>query len=522
MLKKIMFFLFLVSCILVSAYGNENVLRNPGFETVLNGLPQYYMIPEYWSGTITQDTEIFHSGKASGKLSAKEKYNRHWGRFMQPVSIKIVPGGMYRFSMWTKGKGEFLLGVLQYTPVKPGEPNYKYFWQEKPVVLTDKWCEVSFIFTVDNPDVKQVTPVVEVRGENAVAFIDDGALGSFKKEGIELLASTGHFISYPSAGYEVSFTLVDKNRPVADRDIGIEIISSYGERESLQVRTDEKGRCRYAGTFPADAKEGGWRFVGFAKDTGAVAEVLCDLVDRQTYEEMDIVAKKIHLTKSLHILYIGDSLTDFQRGNNYVDKINFWLNKYNPGKVSFRNAGVGGDLITRVWDRLNGMQSGHRAYRQEMYNNLFEPTPDIIFILLGHNDTLLIRKDGKEMPAVSPEVQENTYRKVLAFLKEKTAAEIVFVSATSSVYEVCKENNDKRVAAGGRYILFGKPEVMEVFNSILKKLSSELKMEYIDIYGPMKKHPNKPSLFSPADGVHLTEKGNRFIALHLLKYLSTK
>ncbi|NLK83863.1 MAG: hypothetical protein GX280_07260 [Lentisphaerae bacterium] len=223
----------------------------------------------------------------------------------------------------------------------------------------------------------------------------------------------------------------------------------------------------------------------------------------------------------MHILYIGDSLTDYLRGNNYVDKVNFWLSKYNE-KVSFRNAGVGGDLITRVLSRLNGIDGGPSAYRQAMYKGLFEPKPDLIFILLGHNDTLLRIKDGKEILAVSPEVQEDTYRKTLTLLKEKTGAEIVLVSATSSVYEICKQSNDKRVASGGTYFLFGKPEVMENFNRVLKKLADELNIDYIDVYQPMKDYPNKPSLFSPADGVHLSEKGNRIIAIELLKYLADK
>lgn len=505
----------------ISAYGQENLFKNHGFEFVSKGIPQNCISPDYWSGIISQDKEIFRSGKASAKLLAKEKSGKHWGRFMQPLTVKIIPGAMYRFSMWVKGEGEFVLGVLQYAPTNPGVSNYKYFWQEKPVVLTNEWREISYEFTIDNPDINRITPVAEVRGENAVVFMDDQSFGRFTKDGVELNTSTGHFMSYPGGEYELVFKLAEQKQSAEKRDIGMMIISPGDWKDSVEVKIDDNGVGRHVGVFPPDAQPGSWRFVGFVKDTGAVAEVLCELVDQSTYDEMDATAKKIRVKTPMHILYIGDSLTDYLRGNNYVDKVNFWLSKYNE-KVSFRNAGVGGDLITRVLSRLNGIDGGPSAYRQAMYKGLFEPKPDLIFILLGHNDTLLRIKDGKEILAVSPEVQEDTYRKTLTLLKEKTGAEIVLVSATSSVYEICKQSNDKRVASGGTYFLFGKPEVMENFNRVLKKLADELNIDYIDVYQPMKDYPNKPSLFSPADGVHLSEKGNRIIAIELLKYLADK
>lgn len=37
--------------------------------------------------------------------------------------------------------------------------------------------------------------------------------------------------------------------------------------------------------------------------------------------------------------------------------------------------------------------------------------------------------------------------------------------------------------------------------------------------GSLETHPDKRSLFDPNDGVHLTNAGNRFIALRLLEYL---
>jgi len=37
------------------------------------------------------------------------------------------------------------------------------------------------------------------------------------------------------------------------------------------------------------------------------------------------------------------------------------------------------------------------------------------------------------------------------------------------------------------------------------------------VYEPTRTHPDKPSLFMP-DGVHVNNRGNRLLALEILKY----
>ena len=93
------------------------------------------------------------------------------------------------------------------------------------------------------------------------------------------------------------------------------------------------------------------------------------------------------------------------------------------------------------------------------------------------------------------------------------------MSSSSSAYEVISKNWpvwEKTRKRG--FSKFGIPKVMEEFNAMMKKAAADTGAEYLDVYNPTKEHPNKPSLFT-ADGVHVNNKGNRFLALEILKYM---
>ena len=81
---------------------------------------------------------------------------------------------------------------------------------------------------------------------------------------------------------------------------------------------------------------------------------------------------------------------------------------------------------------------------------------------------------------------------------------------------------DKRQAEGRAHNLFGKPDELERFNAVAKRVATELDADYVDVYEPTRTHPDKPGLFNPNDGVHLTNAGNRYIALELLKHFARK
>ena len=81
-------------------------------------------------------------------------------------------------------------------------------------------------------------------------------------------------------------------------------------------------------------------------------------VNNRPLKELDEAASKVKLEKPVNILYLGDSLSDFDRGSNHVDTVAEYLAKHNPGKVKCWNFAKGGDCIRYIIQRMDGKGKG--------------------------------------------------------------------------------------------------------------------------------------------------------------------
>ena len=506
----------LLVCALAWGQGPANLLRNPGFEGANNGVVADWIKPEYWSGELASvdDPAMVHAGKRAAQLKPvlgqSATGRRHWGRMLGTIA-NVSPGLNYRYSLWAKGTGALKLGAINYTPAQEGKPNYTYVWQEQPVTLGAEWQEVSLVFAPTSLDVIRVAVVAEVEGEGAVALIDDAALGVERKFAGTITA-TPYAMLPPGKSVTVSVTARRDDGQALAGPVTALVNGATGlEKKELTLDKDGKASIEVAcGAEPALVK------VDFVQaDLGSVASSYVDVVSQETYGKFAAAAKATKLKTPCHILYLGDSLTDFSRGFNYTDQVSFWLKSVH-GDVTYRNAGVGGDYITRVWDRLNGDK---KVYRPEAYAGLMEPKPQRMFMMLGHNDSKLTSGSGFTQPVVSLEDYKTFHKKVVEKLRQDSGgAPMTLLTNTSSVYEITKANADKAVAAGRGASLFGKPEVMEQFNAALREAAKELGCYVIDVYEPTRTYPDKPSLFTQ-DGVHMTLEGNHVVALEMLRYL---
>lgn len=334
---------------------------------------------------------------------------------------------------------------------------------------------------------------------------------------INIIAEPAHLIfSSEAKASEIIFTAKINDQAMARTALTIHEIHQDGSCKKYSPRTGFDGKAVFK--IPTAKSP---RSVVASIPGVTATEVCIGSISPAEWQVNAEMAKKIKLNKNLRILFLGDSLADFNRGENFADKLNFWLNLYNPGKASFRNAGIGGDYITRMWQRMERINGSLKAYRQEMYEGLLDEKPDLVFIFLGHNDTKTSSQNGHTIPLVTPEIQEKTYRDVINFIQQKIGGKIVLVSSASSNYEICQPNAEKlaKLRPGKPCSRFGEPKHMEAFNDVLKKIAGELKLDYIDVYQPMKAQSGKASLLSPQDGVHLSEKGHDFIATELLKFM---
>ncbi|MBQ7207817.1 MAG: SGNH/GDSL hydrolase family protein [Lentisphaeria bacterium] len=244
--------------------------------------------------------------------------------------------------------------------------------------------------------------------------------------------------------------------------------------------------------------------------SGATAHAF---IDRGDPAPFDAVARAIKIDKPVSFLYLGDSLTFFDLGRNHADKVGYFLNKYNPGKVKIWNYACGGDSVSRVIQRLNGkgFKPGENRYR-----DLWARHYDWAVVFLGHNDTKASSANGYREVLVPPARQKELYLQLISELRKRGVKRIILFSPTSSNFAVCDAIAKKTKRVHNR---FGEPAHLEAFDRVLRTLARENGVEYLDLYTDMKALPDKAALTRPQDGVHLTDRGHDYVALKTLKYL---
>jgi len=292
-------------------------------------------------------------------------------------------------------------------------------------------------------------------------------------------------------------------------------------KEKIEIKPDQTGNTSLLLRVPESMETGELRLL--LQDATQEATVVADIIDREQYRKLDTIASSIHLSKPMRILVLGDSLTAQLAGSNQIDKLQFWLKKHNPGMIQFRNAAVGGDSIRLVSRRLKHLldpATQKPQFRQESYDDLFDFQPDLVFIALGQNDTKVTSQSNYQETMLSPEEWQRYFAETVDILEKYTKAQVVLISSISPVEEICKQRAGARAKEGRVHLLYGQPQAMENFNAFLKAFGEKRGLEFCDFYTPTKNHPNKVSLFQPADGLHLTADGNRFLAQLYLQYFA--
>jgi lysophospholipase L1-like esterase len=226
----------------------------------------------------------------------------------------------------------------------------------------------------------------------------------------------------------------------------------------------------------------------------------------------------------VNILYLGDSLSDFDRGSNHVDRLQAKLDADAPGQFAIHNYSIRGDFIGRLLDRIDGKKG---TYALARFDGIWGRQYDWAFVFLGHNDTKTSSASGFASPAVLPKDVESGYRRLVDILRAKGIRRIILLSPASSNYELCAANAEKRLAAikAGKIkkakaaSRFGEPRHMEEFMAAVQGVAKDKGCEFLDVYTAMKALPDKASLLNPHDGVHLSAKGHAYMAERTYEYL---
>ncbi|MGI5819516.1 MAG: GDSL-type esterase/lipase family protein [Armatimonadota bacterium] len=499
--------LALTPCVVALAAPGDQMLDNPGFEK-----GPWAQSPA-WKGEMTVVDEPVFSGDGAGRLVAEDG-----GAMAYTGYVPVTVGLDYRFTIHARGVGSLQLRSTQLR----NHPEDRYIIErpEPPVELTDQWREIAIEISPRDPLVTQLALVVELSGEDAVVYLDNALLTAEGVPGAELTVEPGYVMIAPGESVDLRISARTEAGPLTEGALTAMLsVGEYTEAEEVTIA----GETTALPVSPPTSTEPGQATITIASaEIGAGASVWGDVVDAETFAEYEALAAAAPIDTPAHILFLGDSLTDQRRGHNYTDMVGYWLHRVN-GDVSYRNAGVGGDYITRMWQRLQG----EGAHRQEMYDDLFEPTPTHVFIWLGHNDSKLRPKPEYETPEDYPfdpvvplDEFEETFVAVIGYIRENVPeAQFTLLSSSSSVHEITRATVITRIeqrGSGGSY--FGRPDVLEAFNERMRSVCEATGAAYLDVYEPTRAHPDRPSLFT-ADGVHMTHEGNLLVAREILAYL---
>lgn len=477
------------------------VLKNDDFSKGLRG----WNTPAYWAGKTTQFEE---NGRKyllleSGARSKTEIFGRALGYGRQ---VPYFPGDTVVIKIKAKGNGKLNSGVLVYR-FGSGAPQYAP-GGEYP--LTSEFKTYEFKSGLKE-QFRMILPYMEIKGAGK-AVVESFRMETVADPSVSVKAETSlQVASEKHPGKPFVFKTSVKNGEIA-------VSCKSGEKSSSKmVKTSADGSL----AVPTDKLPPGFHQISVSK-AGNAATATIDVQPENVFRTTDEIAKKIKLNKPVRVLFLGDSLSDFYRGYNYIDRIDFWIGKYNPGKFSFRNAGVGGDFCKRMLDRLHGEASGKRlAYRQEMYNGLFREKYDLVFLFLGQNDTRCFRKDGFARQETPPALQRKCLAEIRKMLKEKCpGAELVLISPSPSDEDLFIQR-DKKLRKGVNMVMYGKKELVDLYDAENRKFCKENGLRYIDILSVMRSVSPIKSLYV-TDGIHLSPEGGRVIADEILKFFAEK
>lgn len=461
-----------------------------------------WISPDYWGGKLTRITE---NNRKYLELTATAKGNQIFARAHGYCKmIRFYPDMMIRIKVRVKGQGKFNTGILLY-PMDNGNP--AGYLRSKELTLSGEFQDLETTLKLEQCHSK-ILPIMEINGEGK-AIVESFIMDAVAMPGNEIKAvSSFQIVKSADQAKELKFSVNTTGNKF--------FISEINGKNAVTRSGNGSGEVTVK---PQNLLPGMNEIIVSAN--GVSATIYIEISNE--YDIDETVAREIKFDRNIKCLFLGDSLTEFYPGQNYFARLEFWMNKFNPGKVTPVNAGVGGDFITRVEQRLNAELTGRgAAYRQNMYKDIFKNRYDYIFIWLGHNDTVTSRisKHGKfARPQITPDVQERSYRAVLKKLRELNPdAKIILISPSPS--DVKKfENYDKRFNPQTQIHMFGKPEFVAAFDAVNRKLVKEFDLGYIEMTAAMSSQTDISKLYVE-DGVHLSPAGGRIAAREILRFLA--
>lgn len=470
-------------------------------------LGPHQVITAAWGGKMQKHPDCI-------ELATTQKGSSYHCRMRRQIMTSIPLWGrkvIYTFSAC--GTGQFNAACYINTSLY----NEKFVSRSKNIKLTKEWKEYSIPLFITEPDIRKIYVLLTTYGKDTTAKIKNDRL-ILADAPDKAISAAADFVMLPEKGSaKLTFTAPGRETLKAFDGAGEITLKGNNGKFTLETApgTAELNTVVKGSVLGETALVGVWD----EKNNMASSAYVSRVSDLQWSNFVNI-AQGIQLKKPVSALFLGDSLMDYSRGFNFVDEISFWLNKNNPGKFTFRNAGIAGYTMQSMY-RTIAKQPGARNL--DRMKGLWDKKYDIIFIFLGHNDT--VQNYGVKHEARPTQVEPSIKTwlpRLVGEIRKHSKARIVLISPASMDYDNCKKFAAKQKRPGRRYYLFGMPENLVPFCQGLKAFAGKSGLDYVDMYTPTLALPEKHRYFTAIDGVHLMPRGQHVIALELLKYLASK
>lgn len=183
--------------------------------------------------------------------------------------------------------------------------------------------------------------------------------------------------------------------------------------------------------------------------------------------------------KKENIVFYGDSITDYYDLEKYYKNIPV----INSGTAGYQTKNLLSDIDKSV----------------VQYN------PSKVFILIGTNDIAFTNLDDEE-------IADNIIA-IATKIKEKRPNAQIFIE---SIYPISKEDND---LINLEMVNVRDNKRIKNINSLVKEMCDKEKYVYIDLYEKLVNKDDNLNLEYAADGLHINDKGYKYITKELLKYI---
>ena len=468
-------------------------------------------------------------------LKAASANGKDWGRMLCVFRNGNLTGSAVKLQYKVKGSGKIRFGAIRYRVGQKGPDKSDSFWSELMELGRD-YKDYEYVVAFGDQPLSGANFVFEIQGEGGEAVIDSMTVTASGDTECVIQPLDPIMVKDTAPLPDIKF---QTNRPGKKFRYYTSLVLDSRVTHGGTAVADKKGVVTVPGKSlrpdPAVQKlslvEDGNAMFSQPVGTGCeacdmalsqnptVGSVMITKIPSDEYDASLMAAKKAKLGNAKKILVLADSLWDYDRGANAADRINFFLRKAKGDAIKVVNYAVHGDLIDRTTARFKGdFATAGAGHGKARYRNLKNENPDLILIMLGHNDTTSNLSDNFASPRVTPEVQKAKYGELLAAIKETfPKSKVVLLTPVSVNYEgILKWCEEKRKAGATRIARFGDPDKVGAFRKTLAEIATEHQLPLFDMYTPTEHLDNKPSYFRP-DNVHLSPRGYGLVARLVLQ-----